>query len=122
MALILLVDDDEEIRRLWEAYLIPMGHEVLHANNGLEALHLAMAKRPELAILDLMMPVASGDLVLGFFRSTEALKKTAVLVVSAHYNVASLAAQYEADGYLQKPVSVLEFRDKVNELLQIART
>lgn len=119
MASILLVEDDAELRKLWEIYLKPSGHEIYHAVDGLEALYQAQYYRPDLIVLDLMMPTASGDLVLGFIRSTEALKKIPVLVVSAHHNIVALAEQYEADGYLRKPCSMDEFRRAVNQMLSI---
>ncbi|HLA45632.1 MAG TPA: response regulator [Aggregatilineales bacterium] len=115
--IVLLVEDDSELRKIWEMYLQPFGYEIHHAQNGLEALHLAQENRPDLVVLDLMMPTASGDLVLGFIRSTSELKDTPVLVVSAHQNIASLAEQYEADGFLKKPVNIDEFRDAVRTLM-----
>ncbi|MFP4321227.1 MAG: response regulator [Anaerolineales bacterium] len=118
-SVILLVEDDEELRHLWELYLRPLGVAVHHARDGLEALYQAQAHHPDLIVLDLMMPTASGDLVLGFLRSTEDLKQIPVLVVSAHQNIASLAQQYDADGYLQKPVSVEEFRKAVQQMIEI---
>jgi DNA-binding response OmpR family regulator len=64
-----------------------------------------------------MMPTASGDLVLGFMRSTDELKDIPVLVVSAHHHVEKLAREYEADSWLRKPVGVEEFRNAVQGLL-----
>jgi CheY-like chemotaxis protein len=119
LAKILIVDDDEEMRLLWRLYLQPLGHELYEASDGLQALYMLKEHRPHIVVLDLMMPVASGDLVLGFLRSTSELKQILVLVVSAHMNVESLARQYEADAYLQKPVSVDDFRAMVNHLLTL---
>jgi len=117
MSNVLIVDDDNDLRNIWELYLRRMGHEVHHAMNGLEALYVAKVNLPDLVILDLMMPMASGDLVLGFFRSTDELKRIPVLVVSAHHNVESLARQYEADGYLKKPVTMQVFQEAINALI-----
>jgi DNA-binding response OmpR family regulator len=119
VSIILLVEDDSDLRKLYELYLKPFNHEVHHAINGLEALYGARALRPDLVILDLMMPTASGDLVLGYIRSTEEIKNTPVLVVSAHSDVASLARQYEADGYLQKPVTSEDFLYAVQQLVRV---
>jgi len=88
--------------------------------NGVEALYAVKHYHPDLIILDLMMPMASGDLVLGFIRSTDELKKIPVLVVSAHHDIESLAQQYEADGFLKKPASMEDFRMAVNMLLGIS--
>lgn len=117
--IILLVEDDNELRNLWEITLSQMGFEVYQAANGLEALYQARYHVPDLIVLDLMMPTASGDLVLGYVRSTDELKNTPVLVVSAHADVARLAEQYEADAYLQKPVTIDNFRTMVRRLLTL---
>jgi two-component system alkaline phosphatase synthesis response regulator PhoP len=117
MSRILIVEDEDEIRKIWELALQPLGHEIISAANGLEALYQARNFEPDLVVLDLMMPTASGDLVLGFIRSTDQLKKTLVLVVSAHQNVASLAEQYEADAYLAKPVQLADLRKMVIDLM-----
>ncbi len=119
MRRVLIVEDDADVRNLLELYLKPLDDvEVIQAQDGLEALYQAQYYEPDLVILDLMMPVASGDLVLGFIRSTEKLKKTPVLVVSAHANIAALAEQYEADGYLQKPFSPQDLRYAIKQFLQ----
>lgn len=114
---ILIVEDDADVRNLLEIYIRPLGCEVIQAVDGLEGLYQAQYYEPDLVILDLMMPIASGDLVLGFIRSTEKLKRIPVIVVSAHANIASLAEQYEADGYLQKPFSPEELRYAVRQFL-----
>lgn len=118
MAVVLIVEDDPELRKLWEIFLKQMGHEVHQAVDGLEALYQARFYNPDLIVLDLMMPTASGDLVLGFVRSTAQLKKTPVLVVSAVHNIANLAEQYEADGFLKKPFGMEEFRKAVQAMLE----
>ncbi|NJL95428.1 MAG: response regulator [Anaerolineae bacterium] len=120
MARILIVEDDDELRLLWEMFLKRAGHEVYQAVDGLEALYQARYYEPDLIVLDLMMPTASGDLVLGFVRSTAELRNTPVLVVSAHHNTASLAEQYEADAYLKKPFSVDDFDRAIKSVLKIA--
>lgn len=117
MRRILIVEDDADVRHLLELYLKPLNVDVIQAQDGLEALYQAQYYQPDLIILDLMMPIASGDLVLGFIRSTEKLKKIPVLVVSAHANIAALAEQYEADGYLQKPFSPQELRYAIRQFL-----
>ena len=117
MTSILLVEDDGELRTLWELYLEPLGYEIFHAVNGLEALYQVKYQLPDLVVLDLMMPTASGDLVLGFMRSTDELKDIPVLVVSAHQQVEKLAREYEADAWLKKPVGVEDFRNAVQSLL-----
>lgn len=117
MSNILIVDDDGDLRNIWELYLRRMGHEVHHAVNGVEALYMARDYQPDLVVLDLMMPMASGDLVLGFIRSTDELRRIPVLVVSAHHDLEDLAEQYQADAYLRKPVGMQEFQNAVTALI-----
>lgn len=117
MAKILVVDDEPDMIEVWMLFLKRSGHEIIQANDGLEALYLAQAHSPQLIILDLMMPTAGGDLVLGFIRSTDALKGTRVLVISAHPRGENLARSLEADGFLPKPVHLDDFKAAVEHLL-----
>jgi len=120
MARILIVEDDSELQDMLALLLKRQGYEVYGAQNGVEALYQAMYYQPDLIILDLMMPLASGDAVLGFVRSTESLRNTPVLVVSAHPKAAELAAQLEADDYLTKPVEMNVLIARIQKLLQNA--
>ncbi|MCB9436806.1 MAG: response regulator [Anaerolineales bacterium] len=117
MAKILLVDDENEMLDVWNLFLRHSGHEVLKAHDGAEALEIAQTFLPDLIILDLMMPMASGDMVLGIIRSTPSLANTKVLVVSAHPKGAKLAVDLGADGYLAKPVHLDQFKTEVNRLV-----
>ncbi len=117
MATILIVEDQEDMRKLYQAILEPMGHDVLIASQGVEGLH-GLKKHPDLVLLDLSMPTASGDVVLGFIRSTAELADVRVLVISAHPDAESIAEKLEADAFLQKPASVKEIMETVNRLLE----
>ncbi|NDJ75682.1 MAG: response regulator [Chloroflexi bacterium] len=120
MATILIVEDEEEMQELLQMALKRAGHEVVACLNGVEALYLATYHQPDLIVLDLMMPLASGDAVLGFIRSTDAIKDIPVLIVSAHPNGARLAHQLEADGFLPKPLAMQDLTAQVEALLQAA--
>ena len=117
MATILIVEDDEELQELLGLMLIRRGYEVHHSPNGVDALYQASQCKPDLIVLDLMMPLASGDAVLGFIRSTAELQRTRVLVVSAHPRGKELAQQLNADGFLAKPVDSTTFAATVDTLL-----
>lgn len=117
MATILIVEDDQELQTLMQLVLKRLGHDVHSSLNGVDALYQTSHHKPDLVILDLMMPWASGDAVLGFIRSTDDLKKTRVLVVSAHPNGAELAHQLNADGFLAKPLDMETFTRTVARLL-----
>jgi DNA-binding response OmpR family regulator len=117
MARILVVEDDESLQDMLQLILSHMGYEVLGSLNGVDALYQAAYYKPDLIILDLMMPWASGDAVLGFIRSTAGLKSTRVLVLSAHPNAEKIAAQLQADRFLAKPVDLDRFRAVVGQLV-----
>ena len=114
---LLVVDDKKELRTLLKQYLAQEGFDVLTAGDGREALFIARQEKPDLIILDLMMPLASGDAVLGYIRSTTELRDTKVLVVSAHPNAERVSVQLGADGFLAKPVDMHTFIAKVNGLI-----
>jgi DNA-binding response OmpR family regulator len=117
MASILIVEDDTELLNLLHLVLSKRGYEVYLSPNGIDALYQASQFQPDLILLDLMMPWASGDAVLGFIRSTEKLKATRVLVVSAHPDGAKISEQLHADGFLAKPVDMNTLARHVEELL-----
>jgi CheY-like chemotaxis protein len=121
MPIILIVEDDEEFQQLLEICLRREGYQIVSSLNGVDALYQASYHQPDLIILDLMMPWASGDAVLGFIRSTEHLKQVPVLVVSAHPEGAKLAHQLEADGFMPKPVDLHALREVVAQLLGVER-
>ncbi|NDJ86041.1 MAG: response regulator [Chloroflexi bacterium] len=117
MAKILLVDDEPDMLEVWMLFLRHSGHEVMKAEDGAEALDIAHEFLPDLIVLDLMMPTASGDMVLGIVRSTPSLADTRVLVVSAHPKGAQLAENLNADAFLAKPVHLDQFQAEVSRLL-----
>jgi CheY-like chemotaxis protein len=121
MATILIVEDDKEMQALLQIVLSQRGYEVYLSPDGVDALYQATQFRPDLILLDLMMPWASGDAVLGFIRSTDQLKNTRVLIFSAHPNGAQIARQLEADGFLAKPVDMSTLASCVDRLLATER-
>ncbi|MEW6253833.1 MAG: response regulator [Planctomycetota bacterium] len=120
MAVLLVIEDDTELQRMIRLVLEKRGHQVYTAENGVEALYQVNAFRPVLIILDLMMPLASGEAVLEHIRSTHELRGTRVLVVSALPTAHQLAEQLGADDVLQKPVEVATLVAHVEELLRQA--
>ena len=97
MATILIVDDEEDLQTLLELALTRAGYEVYISPNGVDALYQVQYYKPDLILLDLMMPWASGDAVLGFVRGTEELEDTRVVVLSAHANGEQIAEQLKAE-------------------------
>ena len=113
---ILICEDDENLRQLVRV-ILGDGYRFLEAHNGREALDLALTLRPDLIILDLMLPGASGLEVLSGLRKEVAIADTRVIVMSAwgHADQAALAAG--ADRFLPKPFEPEELKATVREVL-----
>ena len=96
---VLVVDDDRDIRDAISQILTEEGFDVTEAGNGVQALAQIAKRRPDVVLLDLMMPVMNGWQVLQTMRQSAELASVPVVVLSA------IAAHGCAD-YIQKPVSL----------------
>ena len=105
---VLVVDDEPHIQLLLEQTLDPLdeaGVEILLASNGGEALTTIRAERPELVLLDVMMPVLNGFEVCKLVKGDPALRETFVILLTAKGQELDRATGSEvgADLYLTKP-------------------
>lgn len=109
-ARVVLVEDDEDIRVIAEKALRGSGYEVFSARDGESGLQLVKEKRPDLVILDLMMPRMHGFTVCQAVRSDPSLRHIAILVTSAKSYPVDVARARElgADYYLMKPYDIQE--------------
>jgi two-component system, OmpR family, response regulator CpxR len=106
-ASVLVADDDEAIRQVVSEVLRDEGYDVVCAANGVQALEeLNKEKRPDLVLLDLMMPVMSGWEVLEELQSSEELSRIPVIVMSA-------MTAPGASAHLAKPVDLDRLLDTV---------
>jgi DNA-binding response OmpR family regulator len=114
---ILICEDDQNLRQLVRAVLGD-GYRFLEAQDGDEAVALALRARPDLVILDLMMPGRSGLDVLDNLRRELSSDETRVIVLSAwgHANEAALNAG--ADRFVPKPFEADELSAIVKDVLQ----
>jgi len=115
---ILLVDDNEKIRKLMEIYLKRQGFNVLHAANGLEALNLLDKIKIDLAIADIMMPVMDGYTLIEELRNSGC--SMPILMVTAKTTLLDKKQGFElgADDYMTKPVEMEELILRVKALLR----
>jgi len=121
MAKIMLVEDDNNLREIYEARLLAEGYEIVSAKDGEEALALAVKERPDLIISDVMMPKISGFDMLDILRSTPETKETKVIMMTALSQAEDKARadKLGADRYLVKSQVTLEDVAKVaREVLQ----
>ena len=121
MARILIVEDQPDIRKLIRMTLEFGNYEIHEAENGQEGWTRAQGLRPDLVLLDVMMPgELDGFQVCEKVKADPTLgKRTAVVMLTARGQRTDLehGAKSGADGYLTKPFSPLELVDKVDELL-----
>jgi DNA-binding response OmpR family regulator len=117
--LVLVADDDADIRALVTFRLERAGYDVVEASDGEEALRLAREQTPDLAVLDVMMPKLTGDEVTRRIRGDEATQRMPVILLTARVQEEDVARGFEAgaDDYIKKPFSPQELRARVQAVL-----
>jgi len=110
MAKVLLVEDDNNLREIYQARLMAEGYDISAAQNGEEALVVAKQSKPDLIISDVMMPRISGFEMLDILRNTDELKHTKVIMLTAlgQAEDQKRANNLGADRYLVKSQVTLE--------------
>jgi CheY-like chemotaxis protein len=104
---ILLVEDNDDSRELYRRMLEALGHEVVEATNGKEAIKVAIKNSPELVVMDLSMPEVDGFQATSALRSIRNFSKTPILAITAYppSHWRDKAEDAGCDGFLQKPFS-----------------
>ena len=119
MATIMVVDDYPVTQRIIMYQLYKKGHQVITANNGLEALESLVDVAVDLMIVDLAMPEMDGLSVLRHLRADHRFNRLPIIMLTAsgqeHDRV--LALSEGVDAFLTKPTSTWELTDLVNNLL-----
>lgn len=117
---ILVVDDEPVNVELLEAYL-HSEHEVITAFNGFEAIEKAQAKKPDLILLDIMMPDINGFEVCKILKSSKDTEHIPIIMVTALSNRDDRARAIEVgtDDFLSKPVDRLSLKTRVSSLLRL---
>lgn len=110
MAKVMLVEDDNNLREIYEARMQAEGYEIVTAKDGEEALVVAKAEKPDLIISDVMMPKISGFEMLDILRNTQGLKEVKVIMLTAlgQSDDQLRADKLGADRYLVKSQVTLE--------------
>ena len=116
---ILVCDNEDVLRDLVRASPGNNGHNLVEARDGDEALALARDTKPDLVLLDMMMPGRSGLDVLAELRADPELAETRVVMLTARTQAADreAAAEAGADRFLTKPFSPLQLAALVEEML-----
>ncbi|NTW00277.1 MAG: hybrid sensor histidine kinase/response regulator [Oscillochloris sp.] len=120
---ILLVDDNPQILTILSDLLRPLDYRLFLATNGHEALELAAAHKPDLVLLDVMMPGMDGFSVCQTLRADAQLAKVPVIMITALDDRASRLRGFEvgADDFIGKPFDYVELRTRVSTVLRLNR-
>jgi twitching motility two-component system response regulator PilH len=122
---VLVIDDELDSLRYLVAVLEDEGYEVLSCQDGDEGLALAAGERPDLVLIDIMMPRKSGLAIYRAMRAEGRLRDLPVILVSGvnteqEYSFRALVADEnvpEPQGYAEKPINLPDFLAKVGEVL-----
>ncbi len=116
---VLIAEDEPSIVLSLEFLLQGAGYEVTIARDGNEALRLAARIRPDLIVLDIMLPLLDGFEVCRHVRANSTLAHTKILMLTArgHENAVEQSLRLGANNYLTKPFSTRELVKIINELI-----
>ncbi len=112
---ILVVDDEPAIRDVLVALLEDAGYAVISASGGKQGLELALAERPDLVLLDIMLPDMDGREVCRQIRAADGTAETQVILLSAA--IRPSLAECDLSGFVAKPFEVDQLLDTVAEIL-----
>jgi len=115
---VLLVDDDEKILRILRFKLKASGYEVITATNGQDAITLVKSEKPDIVVMDVIIPGVSGLEVLQALRTFSDLP---VIVISARTDNANKALSLGANSFLSKPFNPDELVKRIQVILDHKR-
>jgi two-component system cell cycle response regulator len=120
---VLIADDNPQILELLEAYLEPLPVTVILAADGAAAFELVERQRPDLILLDIMMPRRSGFEVCRALKDDPRYRDIPIIMVTALNEVGDIerARECGADDYLSKPVNKAQLLERVQSLLSGSR-
>jgi len=114
---IMICDDDLGILEVVEMMLEIEGYTVFKESNSTNLLSEIKRVSPDLLLMDLWMPVLSGDQILKIIRSTEELKKLPVIILSASVDGREISSEAGANAFIPKPFNMDEMISDISNLL-----
>jgi two-component system, OmpR family, alkaline phosphatase synthesis response regulator PhoP len=119
--IILVVDDDQQNLELVQAYLEDVECETLAARDGIEALEIVAERRPDLILLDVMMPKMSGFEVCRRLKSDPDMSNIPVIMVTALNEFGDIERGIDSgtDDFVSKPINKLELLTRIRTMLKL---
>jgi len=120
MPKIMVVDDDEDFTNLYKKALTAAGLDTTTVNQSSAAIEMAHRVKPDVFVIDLMMPDLDGFQLCRMIRDDPVFQKTPIIIVTALTNIDSrmVAMGAGANDYLTKPFSFDALKARINELLK----
>lgn len=117
---ILIADDEPDIREFISYNLLKQGYRVYNAKNGLEAFEMALQLKPDLIILDIMMPEWNGFEASRKMRENKSLDQSRIFFLSAMSENMARTSGYQifVDGFISKPIAMKDLLHKINAILK----
>lgn len=115
---VLVVDDDVDLVRVMRGALESKAYDVIVAYNGQEGLEKAKKEKPDLVVLDIMMPVVDGFVFANEFRKDPSLAKVPVIALTSFSESLGQPFPFEVSEYIRKPIRPKDLVAKVEEFLK----
>lgn len=117
---ILLVDDEVSLIEVMKFRLEEAGYEVITATDGFSAMSMARAQRPDIVLLDLMLPKLDGYTVCRMLKLSGVTKGIPIIILTARSSPCDRDRGLEtgADAYMTKPIDIPSLLEKISELMK----
>jgi DNA-binding response OmpR family regulator len=118
---ILVIDDDPTLLKLTQGVLTSNGFEVTAVNDAPNGLETAMKQKPDLIVLDVMMPIINGFNICRLLKSQKTHKHIPIILLTSRASQADqdIGSEVGANAYLAKPFKTEELLGKIRELLKV---
>jgi len=114
---ILVVDDDEDVLVLLKRTLLLQGYVPTISQNGENMMDIITQSPPDIILMDIHMKGIDGGTVCQLIKTNKTTANIPVIMFSANHNVASIARDCGADGFIEKPFEAAKFNKTVREIL-----
>ncbi|MDR0266136.1 MAG: response regulator [Sphingobacterium sp.] len=114
---IMICDDDEGILEVLELYLELEGYIVFTVANSIKLVEQITLHSPDLLLLDLWMPLLSGDQAIRIIRESDTISALPIIVLSASVDGAAVANAMGADGFIAKPFDLDDIKLNIDRMI-----